>query len=60
MTEKVRKEAERYLQRSLRTQKRLGYSGEVSQRVYEEALQAAARAVETLHDLRSANRLSPS
>jgi hypothetical protein len=56
MTEKARKEAERYLQRSLRAQKRLGYSVDVDQRVYDEALQAAARAVDVLLDVQGARR----
>jgi hypothetical protein len=40
MTDKALKEAEKYLQRSLRAQKRLGYSADVEPRVYEDALQA--------------------
>jgi hypothetical protein len=56
MTEKARKEADRYLKRSLRAQKRLGYSSDVDQRVYEEALQATARAVDMLLGTQPADR----
>jgi hypothetical protein len=48
MTEKALKEAEKYLQRSLRAQKRLGYSADVEPKVYEDALEATARAFDTL------------
>lgn len=54
MTKKAHKEAERYLKRSLRAQKRLGYSADVEQGVYEDALQAAARAFETLLEIQPA------
>ena len=48
MTEKALKEAEKYLKRSLRAQKRLGYSADVEPKVYQDALQATARAFDTL------------
>jgi hypothetical protein len=56
MTDKALKEAEKYLQRSLRAQKRLGYSADVEPRVYEDALQATARAFDTLLGVRPADQ----
>lgn len=48
MTPQARKEAEKYLKRSLATQKRLGYSGKIKQEVYRAAVDDAARAVDKL------------
>jgi hypothetical protein len=56
MTKNAQKEAEKYLQRSLRAQKRLGYSTEVEDGVYADALQATARAFEALLQIQPISR----
>lgn len=48
MTPQARKQAEKYMKDSLRTQKRLGYSTRVADDVYEAAVGDAARAVEKM------------
>jgi hypothetical protein len=48
VTPQARKQAEKYLKDSLRTQKRLGYSSRVEDDVYEQAVGDAARAVEKM------------
>jgi hypothetical protein len=48
MTRQARKQAEKYMKDSLKTQKRLGYSTQVADDVYEAAVGDAARAVEKM------------
>ena len=45
-------EAKRYVRRSIETQRRLGYRSRVSKSVVDEAVEAAARALEPYLELR--------
>lgn len=48
MTRQVHEQAEKYVQRSLKSQERLGYSGRVEGDVYGSAVRETARAVNRL------------
>ena len=48
MTEQARREAEKYVRHSLESQQRLGYSTRVESRIYNAAVEDAARAVDRL------------